>query len=97
MQSTIVCCGTDGRAVVFGQCDGEPVTGQPITLHNARMVLYWPATCGGLFGLAAKGPKDGLRLTEAVEKTATEVVRQWLSVPEEVAEKLRVWPAYQPE
>jgi hypothetical protein len=58
------------------------------------MVLYWPATCGGLFGLAANGPQKGLRLTETVEATATEAVRQWLTVPDGVAEQLRAWPAY---
>jgi len=94
MQTYIVCCGTNGRAVVVGECESEPVVSQPITLRNARMVLYWPAACGGLFGLAAKGPREGLRLTESVSATATEVVRQWLTVPDEVAEQLRQWPAF---
>ena len=94
MQSYIVCCGTNGRAVVFGQCESEPECGKPIKMHNARMVLYWPAACGGLFGLAANGPQEGLRLTDAVEATATEAVRQWLSVPDESAQKLREWPAF---
>lgn len=93
MQSVIVCCGANGRAVVFGECESEPVTGEPIALQNARMILYWPTACGGLFGLAANGPKDGLRLTHSVAKTATESVRQWLSVPEEAAQKLKDWPA----
>ena len=93
MQSVIVCCGTNGRCVIFGECETKPATGQPITLHHARMVLYWPAECGGLFGLAARGPKNGLRLTEAVETTATESVRQWLSVSDKAADALRTWPA----
>ena len=94
MQSVIVCCGTNGRAVVFGECEADPVTGGPVTLHNARMVLYWPSVCGGLFGLAANGPKEGLRLTEAVRVTAMEAVRQWLSVSDKAAEGLRAWPVY---
>ena len=94
MQSVIVCCGTNGRCVVFGECESEPVTGEPITLHSARMVLYWPQDCGGLFGLAQSGPKDGLRLTHAVAKTATESVRQWLTVSDEAAESLKTWPAF---
>ena len=97
MQSYIICCGINGRAVVFGDCDHEPVTGEPITLHNARMVLYWPAACGGLFGLAANGPKEGTRLTDAVGKTATEAVRQWLTVTGEAADALRAWPSYSGE
>lgn len=94
MQSYIVCCGTNGRAVIVGECESAPVVGQPITLLNARMVLYWPTACGGLFGLAASGPKDGLRLTESVEATATEAVRQWLILPDTVAEQMRAWPAF---
>jgi hypothetical protein len=93
MQNYIVCCGTNGQAVVFGQSESEPVPGEPITLHNAKMVLFWPAECGGLFGLCAKGPKKGLRLTHAVDCTATEVVRQWLTVSDESAAALREWPA----
>ena len=94
MQTYIVCCGTNGQAVIVGGCDSEPVCGEPVTLRNARMVLRWPAACGGLFGLAAKGPRDGLRLTEAVDATATEAGRQWLTVPDGVAEQLRAWPAF---
>ena len=93
MQTYIICCGMNGQAVVIGECEVEPITGEPIKLHNARMILYWPAACGGLFGLAAKGPKEGLRLTESVEATATEAVRQWLTVSDEVAQQLRQWPA----
>lgn len=92
MQSVIVCCGANGRCVVFGDVENEPVVGEPITMHNARMVLYWPTECGGLFGLAAAGPKQGLRLTHAVERTATETVRQWLTVSNGAAKGLRDWP-----
>ena len=94
MQSYIVCCGTNGRAVIVGECEHEPVCGEPIRIRDARMILYWPSACGGLFGLAAKGPRDGLRLTESVESTAAEAVRQWLTVSDDVAAQLREWPAY---
>ena len=94
MQNYIVCCGTNGRCAVFGQAETEPVPGEAVTLHQARMVIYWPSACGGLFGLATNGPRDGLRLTEAVETTATEVVRQWVSVSDMAAEGLRAWPAW---
>lgn len=94
MQSVIVCSGTNGRCVVFGECESEPVTGKSVIMENARMVLYWPTACGGLFGLAAKGPREGLRLTESVGTTATELVRQWLSVSDDAAKKLNAWPAY---
>lgn len=94
MQTYIVCCGTNGRAVIVGACETEPVCGEPITIRNARMILYWPSKCGGLFGLASNGPKEGLRLTESVEATATEVVRQWLTVSDDVWKRLREWPAF---
>lgn len=64
-------------------------------LHGARMVLYWPRECGGLFGLAANGPKDGTRLTYAVEKTSSEACRQWLAVPEKAAKEFREFPDYE--
>lgn len=91
----LICCGINGRCVVLGECESEPVTGEPITLSNARMVIYWPASCGGLFGLAADGPKDGLKLTHVVEKTATESVRQWLKVADAAAAQLAEWPAFE--
>lgn len=91
MQSVIICCGDRGRCVVFGECEQEPVSGQSITLHNARMVLYWPSACKGLFGLAANGPKDGLRLTSAVAKTQTDDVKQWLSVSDDIAQRMQQW------
>ena len=92
MQSVIVCCGTNGRCVIVGECERLPVVGNPVTLQNARMVLFWPAECGGLFGVAANGPKEGLRLTAAVTATSTDIVHQWLAVPDEIGEQIRAWP-----
>lgn len=94
MQSCIVCCGENGRCVVFGECEQTPVVGETVTLRNARMVLYWPSQCVGLFGLAQNGPKEGLRMTDAVSETSMEV-RQWLAVPDEVGEELKKWPVSQ--
>ena len=88
----IVCVGEPGRAVVFGWVDAEPVLGESVTLREARMVLYWPASCGGLFGLASRGPRDGLRLTHSVDRTGARPVSQWLAVSSEAAAALREWP-----
>lgn len=84
----ILCCGANGRAAVFGYVDSEPVPGSPVTLHDARMVLYWPRECEGLFGLAANGPKEGLRITPAVGQTTETVWQEWIAVGAEAAEGL---------
>jgi hypothetical protein len=93
MNMYIVCCGPYGRAVLIGECDQEPVTGQPIVLHNARMVLYWDAECGGLLGLAANGPKGNTRITAAVTKHGDDCVKQWVAVSPEAQEEINTWKA----
>jgi hypothetical protein len=60
-----------------------------ITLHRARMVLYW-AGADGLFGVAATGPAEGSRITVAVEAT-TCTVRQALTVSDDAASALEAW------
>ena len=89
----IVCCGTNGRAVLVGESDQEPIAGSPITLRNARMIIYWDAECGGLLGLAANGPKGKTRITHAVERHGDECVRQWVSVSDVARKGIEVWPA----
>ncbi len=93
MLPMIMCGGATGRAVVFGWHDGEtlPQAETVIVLHRARMILYWPATCGGILGLAANGPQDGLRLTSAV-KSVSDTARQVLSVSASAAAALDRWP-----
>lgn len=94
MDSYIVCCGTNGRAVIFGQAETAPKVGKPFSLHNARMVLYWPSACGGLFGLAANGAKAGLRLTAPVTHHADIEAKQVLGVSEAAAVTLVEWASY---
>ena len=89
----IVCCGTNGRAVLIGDSDTEPIAGKPIRMTNARMVLRWASECGGLFGLAANGPKGDTRITAAVDSHGDESVRQWVSVSEKAREVIEQWPA----
>jgi hypothetical protein len=93
MKMYLVCCGTNGRAVLVGESEKEPVAGQPITLTNARMIIYWDAACGGLLGLAANGPKGSTRITAAVERHGDECVCQWVAVSESAAEEIRKWKA----
>ena len=63
------------------------------SVTGARMVLYWPSACGGLFGLAADGPKEGLRLTHPVTTHPGEVVRV-IEVPALAAGALSDWAPY---
>ncbi len=39
MKPYILCCGTNGRAVIYAMCEAEPVVGEPIRTGAARMVL----------------------------------------------------------
>jgi len=86
----IICVGANGRAVVYGYCDAEPVLGEPCTLHNARMLLYWAGT-RGLFGVAARGPAPESRITCVVPVTIAEPV-QVLAVTAAAATALDEWP-----
>ncbi len=88
----IICGGATGRAVIFCWLDAEPVSEQPVVMYDARMVLYWPESCGGLLGLATNGPRDGLRLT-CVVKRVTDTVRQSLEVSAAAAKALTGWPS----
>ncbi len=89
----IICGGATGRAVIFGWLDAEPVAGQPVVIHDARMILYWSAECGGLLGLASKGPQTTTRITSAVARV-TDTCRQSLTIDDPaVAEKFATWPA----
>ena len=93
MIHAIVCGGSQGKAVVYGECDALPVPGEPYTLRNARMVLRWSTECGGLFGLAASGPKGDTRLTSAVAVVSDEAARQVLSVSADAVAAFAAWPA----
>jgi hypothetical protein len=89
----IVCAGAQrGRAVLFGWVEEDPIVGKPVTLYHARMVVYWDSDCGGLLGLAARGPKGGTRITHAIPRTAA-TCQEWVEVTPEAAEGLDEWPA----
>jgi len=88
----ILCCGEHGRGVVYGRVDTEPEAGKPVKLHNARMILYWSGECGGLFGLAHKGPKTSTRLTATVDEVIETVWQEWLAVSDEAAKIIEEWP-----
>jgi hypothetical protein len=87
----IVCGGKTGRAVIFGYVDVLPEVDQPVDIYDARMVLYWSEQCGGLFGLATNGPKEGTRITCPVDHVQ-DTARQILTVSADAATALREWP-----
>lgn len=90
----ILCAGANGRAVIFGFVDADPVPGEAVTLHDARMVLYWSAKCGGLFGLAAGGPKEGTRLTPAIASTVATQWKECLTVSADAVPAFAGWEPY---
>ena len=93
MKAYIVGGGSAGRAVLFGRSESEPVAGQPFRLVGARMVLFWDRACGGLLGLAAKGPKGDTRITAAVEVLSDQAAHQVLAVSDEAAAAIDAWRA----
>lgn len=94
MQRVILCGGQTGRAVIYGSVEEIPKPGENVELHNARMVLRWDSTCGGLFGLATNGPKNDTRLTCPVD-VVRDTCRQVLTVSTEAEAALDAWPNYQ--
>lgn len=53
------------RGVFFGYTDND-MGDATIHLHDARNVIYWCSAVGGVFGLAADGPKEGCRIGATV-------------------------------
>ena len=81
----IVCGGKTGRAVLFGFTSAPPEPGEPFTLFDARMVLYWPSACGGLLGLVEDGPKPGTRMSARVTEVSDATAHQVFPVALQVA------------
>lgn len=93
-QRIILCAGQNGRAIIVGDVEKEPVPGEPVRQTDARMVLRWAAECGGLFGLAAEGPKGDTRITHAVSTNVETVWQEWCTVSDKAAKAIDKWPAY---
>jgi len=85
----ILCAGKNGRALVYGTTEKEPVPGEAVRLTDARMVIYYPS--GGTFGLAVDGPPDGSRVTKSVAVTVETEWQEFLSVSEKAAEVFDGW------
>ena len=89
----ILCAGENGRAVIFGRVEKLPTPGQPVTLRDARMVLYWSSDCGGLFGLAAAGPKTSTRITRTIPSTCETRWQEYAEVEPAAAAAIDRWPS----
>ena len=63
---------TEKRGVIFGYC--ADTAARPITLTNARMCLYWPATVGGVFGLCEIGPNAETKISATLPSAVFEGV-----------------------
>jgi hypothetical protein len=92
-QRYIICCGEHGRAVIICDMDREPVPGKPVRMLDARMVLYWSAECGGLLGLAARGPRTTTRITAPTPVSVEHVWQEFVVVSASAAEEIDKWPA----
>jgi len=55
------------------------------------MILYWDTACGGLLGVAARGPKGDTRITQQVPTTSA-TVREWVEMTTEAAAAIDAWP-----
>jgi len=86
----IRCGGVNGRCVVFGYVDSEPVKGEPVELFDACNILYW-AGKRGLFGLMANGPEPGSRITDSVIRTTETVWQEWTEVSPKAAKSIGAW------
>ena len=87
----IVCGGELGRAVIFGYAKRLPKAKESCTIYDARMVLRWDEKCGGLFGLAAKGPVGETKVTSTVEQV-NDIWQQALTVSDFAANSFLEWP-----
>jgi len=89
----ILCCGPNGRAVIIGNVEADPVPGEPVHLTDARMVLYWSSDCGGLLGLAARGPRGSTRITVSVPSITETSWQECICLTEVAAKKVDQWPS----
>ena len=82
---------TSHRGVFFGYVE-DPTLQDTMTLHRARMCVYWPEQVKGVLGLAVTGPLEGSKVgpavveltinnVDAVMKMTEESVRQWEKQP----------------
>lgn len=87
----VVFCGRDGQAILFGTSESEPKVGEAFRLENARMIIRF--TNQGIFGLAARGPVEGDRISVPVPWVSDVEAKSVIPVPPEAADKIAEWAA----
>ena len=75
---------TDKRGVIFGYC--TDTSARPITLTDARMCLYWPASVGGVFGLCDIGPNAESKISAVLPSAVFEGVTGVATVTQKAEE-----------
>jgi len=79
---------TSHRGVFYGHLDSHDIASGTAVLRDARMVVYWPAECRGVLGLAQGGPKKGARITPPVDRIELSHVDAVIDCP---AETNSIW------
>lgn len=85
----ILCAGENGRALIYGTVEKEPVPGKPVRLTDARMIIYYPS--GGAFGLASDGPPKDSRVTKAIPLTVETRWQEFMAVTDKASEAFDGW------
>ena len=90
----IICAGSVGRALIYGDVEQLPEADEKVRIRNSRMIIRFAGI--GIFGLASKGPRlnSDTRITSAVPET-TCISRQALAVTPEAAAAIDAWPDWQ--
>ena len=81
---------TEFRGVFYGWA--KDMSGETITLTNARNCIYWSAATGGFGGLASEGPAKGSRIGARIDKIDLRKVTSVSEVSTEAAEKWEKHP-----
>ena len=95
MKPYILCCGANGRCVIYTRLANEPNLGESARCpQGARMILRW--TNIGLLGTAAVGPAAGSRLSyPTVGDHQTPPVQGWLPCSEDAARAMEEWSSWE--
>ena len=90
MSKRYVMVTTDKRGVFAGYLEAE--TQKTVTLSEARMCVYWSQETKGVLGLAACGPQQGSRITDAVPSIKLTGITSITDVTDEARAKWEAAP-----
>lgn len=81
---------TEHRGVFFGYTDDTD--GDPITLKQARMCVYWSSDVKSVMGLAATGPSSSCKISPAVDEFQVRKITAVFAVSPEAVTKWEMSP-----